>query len=194
MKNTPIEDINSTSFSDLYQNYFPKLIRFAREYVVSEEDAENIVQDTFLFLWENQERFQSVRNLNAFLYTLIKNRCIDFLRVKVSEAKRNEKVQDRFEREFQLKLDSLSYIDVDHLSEEDVEKLIDEALNSLPEKCRQIFMLSRIDGLKYKEIAERLGVSVNTIENQISIALRKLRVRLKIYMPLVVYFLWTYFK
>ena len=66
-----------SDFSRVYSIYFPKLVRFAREFVLSTEDAENIIQDIFIYLWEHQEILGSLSNLNAFLFVLVKNRCID---------------------------------------------------------------------------------------------------------------------
>jgi RNA polymerase sigma-70 factor (ECF subfamily) len=181
------ENVVDKDFSEIYLIYYPKLTIFAKEYVVSEEDAENIVQDMFLFLWENKQVLHTVKNPNAYLFTLIKNRCIDFIREKIAETNRNEKIQNVFETELKLKLDSLDFFDTQQLSEENIEEIITEAINSLPERCREIFILSRFDGLKYKEIAQKLDISVNTIENQMGIALRKLRIKLKHYLPLYLF-------
>ncbi|MDR1682426.1 MAG: RNA polymerase sigma-70 factor [Candidatus Symbiothrix sp.] len=174
-------------FSEVYLTYYSKLILFAKEYVVSYEDAENIVQDLFLFLWENKEILHTIHNPNAYFFTLTKNRCIDFLRKKITETKCNEKIQSIFESEFKLKLDSLEEFDIFGLSDENIENLITEAINSLPERCREIFLLSKFKGLKYKEISEQLNISVNTVEGQMSIALRKLRIQLKQFLPLYLF-------
>lgn len=188
MKINLSENTVDKGFSKIYLAYYSKLILFATEYVISEEDAENIVHDMFLFLWENRGILPTIQNQKAYLFTLIKNRCIDFLRVKMNERSRYEKIQNTFEAELKLKLNSLEFFDCYHLNDENIETIITEAIDSLPEKCREIFILSRIEGLKYKDIASRLDVSVNTVENQISIALRKLRVQLKNYMPLYFFF------
>ena len=178
------ENITDKDFSDIYLKYYLKLTMFAREYVISEADAENIVQDTFMFLWENKGVLPTINNINAYLFTIIKNRCIDFLRGKISENTRKEKIQTTFETELKLKLDSLDFFDTHDLTEEKIEEIINEAIDSLPEKCREIFILSRFEGMKYKEIAEKLNISVNTVENQMGIALRKLRIKLHNYLPI----------
>lgn len=168
------------SFSDLYLIYYPKLVRFAKEYVVLEEDAENITQDVFTDLWEKRELMNRIENMNAYLFRLVRNKCLDYLKHKVFEQRYAEKMQASFEIEMNLKLQSLDRFDVSELSERnEMEKRIREAINSLPKKCRDIFLLSRMEGLKYREISERLGVSVNTVECQMGIALKKLRVKLK---------------
>jgi RNA polymerase sigma-70 factor (ECF subfamily) len=184
-----MDALNKNDFSQIYLTYYPKLICFAAEYVISKEDAENIVQDLFLFLWENRGILPTIRNLNAYLFTLIKNRCIDFLRVKVTERNRYETLQNSFEMELNLKLNSLDFFDSYHLSDAGIEKIITEAIDSLPKKCREIYILSRFENLKHKQIAEKLNVSTNTIENQIGIAIKKLRVKLKEYLPLYFFFI-----
>jgi RNA polymerase sigma-70 factor (ECF subfamily) len=180
-------NIEDKHFSEIYLAYYSRLILFAKEYVVSIEDAENTVQDMFLFLWENREMLHTINNPDAYFFTLIKNRSIDFLRKKIHEMDRNKKIQSSFESELKLKLDSLNMFDTCGLSDENIETILQEAIGSLPEKCREIFLLSRVDGLKYKEISEKLNISINTVENQMSIALRKLRVKLKPYLPIYLF-------
>lgn len=68
------------SFSDIYSIYYVRMLRFSQTYVIAEEDAENIVQDTFLYLWEHLELLEDIDHLDAFLFTLIKNRCLNFLK------------------------------------------------------------------------------------------------------------------
>ena len=167
------------SFSELYLIYYPKLVRFAKEFVMSEEDAENITQDVFADLWEKRESMDHIENINAYLFRLVRNRCLDYLKHKVFEQKYVENVQASFEVELNLKMQSLDRFDVLDIYEgNEMEKLVREAINSLPKKSRAIFLLSRMEGLKYREISERLGISVNTVECQMGIALKKLRVML----------------
>lgn len=166
------------NFSEVYMTYYPRLLRFAKEFVILEEDAENIVQDVFMNLWERHESLVHIDNINAYFYRLVRNKCLDYLRHKVSEERYNETAQSAFEMEFSLKLQSLDRFDESYMYDENVEELIRDAINSLPERCREIFLLSRTEGLKYREISERLGLSVNTIESQMSIALKKLKLKL----------------
>lgn len=169
------------SFSELYLMYYPKLVRFAKEFVVLEEDAENITQDVFTDLWERRDAINHIENVNAYLFRLVRNRCLDYLKHKVFEQKYVENVQASFEVELNLKLQSLDRFDVSDISEgNETERLVRDAINSLPKRCRDIFLLSRMKGLKYREISEKLGISVNTVECQMGIALKKLRVKLNV--------------
>ena len=176
------------NFSKVYIVYFPKMVRFAQEYVISEEDAENIVQDLFMYLWERREMLESVSNLNAFLFTLIKNRCVDYYRSSSrTNAKKTFLLSDIEERELHLKMEALQQFDTNIFSENEIEELLEKAIGKLPEKCRQVFVMSRMDGLKHDEIAKELNISVNTVQNHISSAIRKLSIELKDYLPLFVF-------
>ncbi|WP_287816664.1 RNA polymerase sigma-70 factor [Bacteroides sp.] len=152
------------NFSELYLTYYSKLVRFAKEFVIQEEDAENITQDVFIILWENRDFIEHIDNMNAYLFRLVRNKCLDYLKHKVFEQRYVESVQTSYE--------------VDVVEDNDTEILIRAAINSLPKRCRDIFLLSRVEGLKYKEISEQLGISVNTVECQMGIALKKLRIKL----------------
>jgi len=173
-----------SNFEKIYSVYFPKLVRFAREFVLSTEDAENIIQDIFIYLWEHQEVLKSISNLNAFLFVLVKNRCIDFIRQKKLQEQKREEFESVTKKEFKLKIYALQQFDENALSVNDIEAILNEAINSLPEKCREIFSLSRMEALTHKEIAERLNISTKTVENQITTAIKKLRIELKDYLPL----------
>lgn len=167
------------SFSELYLTYYPKLVRFAKEFVKLEEDAENITQDVFTDLWEKRDNLDRIENMNAYLFRLVRNRCLDYLKHKIFEQRYVENMQAHFTIELNLKLQSLDRFDVSDISEgNDTEILVRAAIDSLPKRCRDIFLLSRVEGLKYREISERLGISVNTVECQMGIALKKLRMKL----------------
>lgn len=174
-------------FSDMYTLYYIKMLRFSRTYVTTEEDAENIVQDTFLYLWEHLELLNEIEHLDAFLFTLIKNRCLNFLKHQSYIQRKFCSFKDNEELEAQLNLYALEQFNETASSIAEIEELLKQAMQKLPERCKEIFLLSRIEGLKYKEIAERLNISINSVENQISIALRKLRSEFKEYILLLTF-------
>lgn len=182
-------EIEKDAFSGIYVRYFPKLLRFSQFYVLSEEEAENIVQDIFADIWGRMSVLDGIRNMDAFFFTLVKNRCIDYLRNQLPINDKRQKLQDVVGKELDFKLFSLQQIDESLLSVDEVEALLQNAIEKLPERCREIFILSRMDGLKNREIAERLHISVSTVENQMTIALRKLRTELKDYLPVILFFI-----
>ncbi|WP_195333212.1 RNA polymerase sigma-70 factor [Bacteroides salyersiae] len=177
-----------TDFEYIYIYYFPKMKRFAREYVLSDEDAENIVQDVFLELWEKKEILSLQLNVIAYLFTAIRNRCINFLRRSMIAKNAENKLQEEYKLTLQMKYYSLEAFNQEIFQEKDVEQILSKAIDTLPEKCREIFILSKIKGKKQKDIATELNISVNTVETQISIAYKKLRNELKEHFPLF-YFL-----
>ena len=174
-------------FEHIYRIYFSKMKRFAKEYVLSEDDAENLVQDVFVELWEKRSHFMNRVNLIAFLFTSVKNRAINLLRRRVIEQKATNQLQEEYMITIQMHLDSLEALDQNIFSEQDIDELISSAIDSLPEKCREIFILSKIEGKKQKEVAEILNISVNTVETQIGIAYKKLKTKLKKFTPIYIF-------
>lgn len=175
-------------FEEMYLSFFAKMKRFALQYVIREEDAENIVQDIFFELWEKQLEFTSFVNLNGFLFMMLKNRCIDFLRRKTLEQQAAEEIQSEYIRTLRLKLESLETLDNKFLNDNDIDTVIQNAIESLPEKCREIFVMNKIEGKKQKVIAQELSISINTVESQMAIAYKKLKEALKDHMLLLLFF------
>ena len=183
------EQREETRFEDIYLSYFSKMKYFAKEYVISEEDAENIVQDVFVELWENKEILNMHMNLIAYLFTTIKNKCLNHLRHKLVVQETASKLQEEYTISLRMNLDSLEAFDNNLFSDQDIEKIISRALDTLSEKCRTIFIMSKIEGKKQKEIAQELNISINTIETQMGIAYKKLRIELKDYFPILLFIL-----
>ena len=176
-------------FEEIYLSFYPRLKRFAQEYVISEADAENIVQDVFLDLWERRAFVSSSINLTSYLFTNIKNKCIDFLRHRMVMQNAANKMQEEYELALQIKLQSLQAFDEQIFSNADMETVVVNAIQSLPEKCRQIFVMNKIEGKKQKTIAEELNLSIHTVESQMAIAYRKLKEILKEHLPLLFFLL-----
>lgn len=174
-------------FEHFYITWYSRAKCFAREYVLSEEDAENITQDVFLDLYQKQSLLNDQINRVAYLFTAVKNKCIDYLRHKLLEQEAAKKMQEEFSLSLQMKFDSLESFDTDWGSERKLEKMIQKALDSLPERCREIFIKNKLEGKKQKEIADELCISVKTVESQMTIAYKKLKEELKDYLPLLIF-------
>ena len=168
-------------FDQIYVLYFSRMRRFAEEYIPSKEDAENVVQDIFTMLWENRSSIIIKSSITSYLFNLTKNRCLDFLR--------HQSVAENYKKEQTLKLSALEQLNEMVSSDTDVESLIHEAVQQLPEKCREIFIKNRLQGKKYREIADELNLSISTVETQMGIALKRLREALKGCMPLLIFLL-----
>lgn len=176
-------------FENFYITWYSRVKYFARDYVLSEEEAENIAQDVFLEFYQKRDSLDFHINIIAYLFTSVKNKCIDYLRRKLLEQEAAAKMQEEFDLSFRMKFDSLEAFNLEGLSEDNIKNMIEKALESLPERCREIFVMSKIEGKKQKEIAEDLGVSVKTIECQMTIAYKKLREELRNYLPLFLFLL-----
>ena len=145
------------------------------------------MQDVFVELWENKEMLNMHMNLIAYLFTTIKNKCLNHLRHKLVVQETANKLQEEYTISLRMNLDSLETFDNNLFSDQDIEKLISRALDALPEKCRAIFIMSKIEGKKHNEIAQELNISINTVGSQIGIAYKKLRTELKDYLPILLF-------
>lgn len=167
------------SFEDIYIMYAPRMLRFAKEFVLLDEEAENIVQDIFMVLWEKRAFLDIRMSISSYLFSLVRNRCLDFLKRKV--------VIDAYKQELSMKMTALEQMEQITMSDEEIERILAAAIDKLPERCKLIFVKSRMEGKKYREIAEELNLSVNTVENQMGLALKKLRKELREYLPFFIF-------
>ena len=165
-------------FSEIYKEYYPKLLRFACEFIPCREDTENLLQDAFMELWKNSDHIHEIQNINAYMFRLVRNRCLDYLKHKVHERAYEEAVAQ--ERKSAVK--TLDMMGDTGLMVSELSGILRNAVQNLPPRCRQIFLLSREEGLRYSEIAERLSLSENTVSVQLGIALKRLRAVVDDYM------------
>lgn len=174
-------------FDLLFKNYFTRLTAFAAEYVRDDEIAKNLVQDTFVTLWSKKNELEESVNLNAWLYSTIKFHCLNYLRsIKVSTAYQEQAIS---KIQATLNYYSLSELDTSNLTFKEIERIVEQTIELLPEQCRKVFMLSRFEHKKNREIAEELDISIKTVESHMSKALKVMRVALKDYLPLLLPFI-----
>ncbi len=169
------EDIKSGSekaFNKAFELYYTSLCYFTDTILHDFDLSRSVVQQVFVDMWIKRERLQVV-SLKAYLFQSARNACLDILKHRKAESKYLSML-DKSENEPMT----------DWIENAELADRINNAINNLPEKCRQIFILCRFEELKYAEIAEKLGISVKTVEMQISIALKKLRMDLSDYQPL----------
>lgn len=180
------------TFQQLYAQYYTALCVYARRFTRSKEIAEEVVQEVFLKLWEHQGRLSISGSLKSYLYTAVRNQCLDHLKHLQVVHKFDEYYSHLLKEAEDLYIFSQESGDAIMIANE-LEKSVSEAIDSLPEQCKKIFKLSRFDGLKNKDIADKLGVTINTVQRQMSIALEKLRVTLKKYFTLFLLLLKFFF-
>lgn len=181
------KEIDEQVFSEIYVNYYSRMLRFAYAYLMNKEDAENIVQDIFAYLWGNRSLLKEVRHLQAFLFMLVKRRCIDFLRLKINNSASS--LSEIENEELEYKLYSLETLDEDNVTDEEMQRMLHKAIGQLPEKCRYIFIQAKINHKKYWEIADETGLSIQTIKNQMTIAIGKLQTELRKLLPFLIFVL-----
>lgn len=153
-------------FKDLYKQYFVKLYRFSVSLIHCHESAEEIVHDVLINLWRKRNSFSQIGNLDTYLYVSIKNLCLNSLR---SSGKHSYISIEELYDQNPCAIDPESIL----IGKEKINDL-NAAIDHLPPKCKMIFRLVKEDGLKYKQVAEILNVSVKTVENQLAIAIKKL--------------------
>jgi RNA polymerase sigma-70 factor (ECF subfamily) len=166
-------------FKQAFDTFYPRLLRFANGYVCNRFEAENIVQDVFLKLWEKRSLLQKDINLQAYLLTMVKNQCVDFLRHEQVVERNSVDWNSALQQEAAFSYYTICRFNPEQMDVESLERLVEKAINELPEQCRKAFELSRYEGLKYKDIADKMGISVKTVETHISHALKILRITLK---------------
>lgn len=172
---------DKVAYETLFRLYYDKLIHIAKTYLVRREDAEEIVQDVFLKLWEQKGSLAKIANINAYLFTLVKRECLNHLR---HDRIKQEYADKALYRKSTIQYGFLKDEAASLLLENELEQRIMESLELLPEKCKKVFMKSRMEGLKHKEIAEELGISHKTVDNHIAKALSHLRLHLKDFLSL----------
>lgn len=157
----------------LFRRLHPKLCAYANKFVHDTNDASEIVQELFYTVWKNRERLDENQSVQAYLFTSVKNRCLNLLDTKRNRSKHAEMLWMLYGNEA-VETDNSYHI----LLAKDLEKDFNEALTHLPKECRRIFELSRFEGLQYQEIAHKLDISIKTVETQMYRALSKLRLHL----------------
>ncbi len=175
------------SFKYFFNRYYADLCNFVHIYLHDQVLAEEIVQDIFVYFWENKQKLQISTSVKSYLFSASKFKSLNLLRDKKTQKRIVENI-GRTEPSHTSEPED-SYLDTDEFR-----KILDSAINHLAPKCREIFVLSKQVELSNKEIAGRLGISVKTVENQMTIALKKLREELmpfrgKIFLLFLMYFL-----
>ena len=159
------------AFDQLFNSYYNRLCNYASLVIHDSETAEDIVQDLFAGIWVNRKQLLIKSSFNAYLFRSVYNSCLDHLK--------HQKIKDRHQcLDFSRPVDSFN----DSLVFVELLTRIESCIDQLPEQCKKIFRLSRFENLKYKEIAELLNISENSVDTQMRRALNKLKDNLKEYL------------
>lgn len=154
---------NSEAFRILYEKYAPRLKAFCTRFNFSEQEGEDIVQETFIKIWEVRDTINPFYSFNTFLITVAKHLIYNQIR------------HANYKKKYSKEILYISQKESTPGNEKDLEALIENTVNELPDKCREIYKKSRVEGYSNSEIAEELNISKSTVENQINKALKSLK-------------------
>jgi|WetSurMetagenome_2_1015567.scaffolds.fasta_scaffold121902_2 RNA polymerase sigma-70 factor, ECF subfamily len=175
-------DITHFSFTDmqsfevLFRQYYQMLCSYAYRFVNDSDTAEEIVQDLFYKLWAKRSELQINVSVKSYLFSAVHNRCLKFIEHRNVEA--------RYKNYYLLHESEVDAEPHHHTNVGELQMIIDQTLDSLPERCSKIFRLNRFEGLKYHEIANKLSISIKTVEANMGKALKMLRKKLKDYVEI----------
>ena len=179
-----LEDGDEASFKVVYNQFYSRLFYFVSEYIPNKDLVENILQDTFLTLWEKKSKLQTDTNLNAYLYTVAKNNSLKKLR---DQRYRQALFQPAPLSDFELELQAgaLDKLDTSEILFSEIEQIVQKTLDTLPPQCKLVFELSRFQHRKNTEIAEALHISPKTVEGHMTKAIKAFKMSLKDYLPVI---------
>lgn len=166
------------AFRLIMDHWYLRLYNFANGYLDHAENTKEVLQDVFLKLWDNRQKLAEQTNLNAYLFTLTRNRCIDLIRRERLMLQFRTDKQDEYLR-LTENFDALSDPILDDLFALELQAEINRAVSGLPEQCRKVFIMSRTNGLKNKEISVSLELSEKTVESHLTKALKTIKLTLE---------------
>jgi len=172
---------NESAFEMIFKTYYQPLCRYAYSFLQDKEEAEEVVQSSFINVWEKRNSIAIETSLKSYLYRMVRNACLNVIK--------HDKIKQQHVAH-ELAVTEATYESVaQKVYATELESKITEAIKTLPEQCRIVFQLSRFEELKYQEIADQLQISVKTVENHMGKALRLMREQLKEYLPLFLIFI-----
>lgn len=172
---------DQSAFEMIFKNHYKPLCNYAFTFLHDRDEAEEIVQATFLAVWEKKETITIESSLKAYLYRAVRNSCLN--------ARKHIKIKQKHTEETMHIADHTHEGVLESVISSELDVKIGAAIMTLPEQCRLVFKLSRFENLKYQEIADQLNISIKTVENQIGKALKIMREQLSEYLPLLIIFM-----
>ncbi len=167
------------AFNQLFADYQGRFIRFANIYVRDIAVAEDFTIEALMQYWENRNTLKADSNVPAYILTIIKNKCINYLQHIQVREDASEHLKNHAEWELNTRISTLEACNPEELFTAEAQEIVNKTLASLPEQTRRIFIMSRYENKPYKEIAETLGMTTKGVEYHIAQALKKLHVNLK---------------
>lgn len=169
------------AFEKIFKSNHSRIVGFCNQFISDLDKAKSLTQEVFLNLWLNREKIETIIGIKSFLYTYAKSSCLNYIRHrKVISRYEDQQLQ---QNEESLNREVLESFDFNSLEFSELEGIIQKAIDDLPEKCRQVFILSHFDGKMNKEISEELDISIKAVEANMTRALKTLRSRLSEFIP-----------
>ena len=174
---------NEAAFEQTFKANYGRIVGFCQQFIVDKDKSQSLAQEAFIKLWLNKAKIETINGIYAFLYTAAKSECLNYIR--------HNKIINNYEdiyiqaKERDINREILESFDFDQLELTELESLITKSINDLPEKCRQVFQLSRYEKKMNSEIAQELNISVKSVEAHITRALKLLKVSLSDYLPIL---------
>jgi RNA polymerase sigma-70 factor (ECF subfamily) len=187
------EPIQLQSFNKLFTDYYPRFVSFANSYLRDTFIAEDIVNESFVSYWENRSNLNIESNIPAYILTIVKNKCLNYLKHKETQSRTLSDIQNIASWELNIHISSLEACNPQELFSKEVQSIVNKTLLSLPEKTREVFIMSRYKNKSHKEIAEALNITTKGVEFHITKALSKLRNSLKDYIFCILFLIYIYF-
>lgn len=172
---------DETAYKELFCLFYKPLLRFAYTFCHSHEMAEEIVSDVFISIWQRRAHLEDINNIKVYLYISTKNMALKYL------LKQQKQVSITID-DLQVELESQYNNPEQLMMTAEMLARVEQAITHLPPRCKLVFKLIKEDGLRYKEVAEILGISVKTIDNQLAIALGKIGKALNVNLKKVIRF------
>ncbi len=166
------------AFELLFKKLFPRLNDFARNILNDDQLSQDIVQDVFIKVWEKKASIEPI-NIEAFIFRVLKNQCINHFKFEQLVENKKVNLKELKDMEELYRIDFMKD-EPYQLIEKELQNELDFILNTLPKRCKEVFILSRVEGLKNKEIAEKLQIHIKNVEKHITKALSIYRTHFKI--------------
>ena len=161
---------HETPLEELYDYYYPRLYEFSRSFLKLEEGIDDILQEVFIRIWQHRKKIKDTASFNAFIFTITRNLLLNELRSRLN--------QENLKGEIRRLSIAREYDGMDQAEFRELKSRVDTIVGDLPERQKEIFTMSRTEGLSHKEIASRLEITTKTVEYHISLAIRTLKSRL----------------
>lgn len=178
--------INSLHTLDLFTRFFQenqaRFLSFAYSYIRDKTEAEDILMESMITLWEKRDNWDTDSNLQALLLTIIRNKALNHLAHEQVRLRAEEEMNTHKQRELDLRISTLEACEPNSIFNTEIQHIVNKALSQVPEQSRHIFILSRYQDTPNKVIAEQLGISIKTVEFHITKTLKVLRTALKDYL------------